>query len=220
MAAGLPLMKKILTPIAKNVLSPIELSAAMLPAYAAIQKKFHGSDRFPSDLASRPSESASHTTTLIISNEEREDIMKIVKSLEEPGLLVKGIKETIKNETKEQKGIFLSMLLRTIAASSLGSALTGKGVKAGEIVIRLGEDFFLLSHTLSNFEIQKYYQNEPKFNGVYSRNNSSKIKDGACVINLDKYKSIETHWIAFYVNGNSNAIYFDRFGVEYIPKEI
>ena len=68
--------------------------------------------------------------------------MKIVKSLEEPGLQVKGIKETIKNETKEQKGIFLSMLLRTIAASSLGSALAGKGVKAGEIVIRLGEDFF------------------------------------------------------------------------------
>ena len=68
--------------------------------------------------------------------------MKIVKSLEEPALLVKGIKETIKNGTKEQKGIFLSMLLRAIAASSLGSALTGKGVKAGEIVIRLGKDFF------------------------------------------------------------------------------
>ena len=68
--------------------------------------------------------------------------MKIVKSLEEPGLLVKGIKEGIKNETKEQKGVFLPMLLRTRAAGSLGSALTGKGVRAGEIVIRLGENFF------------------------------------------------------------------------------
>ena len=55
---------------------------------------------------------------------------------------------------------------------------------------------------------------------AFIQENSSKIKDGACVINLDKYKSIETHWIAFYVNGNFNAIYFDRFVVEYIPKEI
>ena len=145
-AAGLPLMKKILTPTAKNVLLPIELSAGMLPASAAIQNKFHGSGRCPTDLASQPSESASRTTTLIISNEEREDMMKIVKSLEEPGLLVQGIKETIKNETKEQKGVFLPMLLRTIAASLLESALKGKGVRAGEIVIRLGENFFAVPY--------------------------------------------------------------------------
>ena len=71
----------------------------------------------------------------------------------------------------------------------------------------------------TNFEIQKYNQNQSKFNGVYSRNNLSKIKDGAYVINLDEYKSIGTHWIALYVNGN-NIIYFDSFGVEHIPKEI
>ena len=64
-------------------------------------------------------------------------------------------------------------------------------------------------------EIQKYYQNEAKFNGVYLRNNLPKIKDGAYVINLDKYKS----WIAFYVNAN-NIVYFDSFWVEHIPKEI
>ena len=75
------------------------------------------------------------------------------------------------------------------------------------------------SHTLTNFEIQKYYQNEPKFNGIYSRNNLPKIKDGAYVINLDKYESIGTHWIALYVNAN-NILYFDSFGVEHIPKEI
>ena len=74
-------------------------------------------------------------------------------------------------------------------------------------------------HPLTNFEIQKYYQNEPKFNGVYSRNNLPKIKDGAYVINLDEYKSIGTHWIALYVNDN-NVTYFDSFGVEHIPKEI
>ena len=62
-------------------------------------------------------------------------------------------------------------------------------------------------------------KNEPKFNSVYLRNNLPKIKDGSYVINLDEFKSIETHWIALYVNGN-NKIYFDTFGVGLIPKEI
>ena len=74
-------------------------------------------------------------------------------------------------------------------------------------------------HSLPNFEIQKYYKNEPKFNGVYSKNNLPKIKDGAYVINLDVYKPIGTHWIALYVNDN-NVTHFDSFGVEHIPKEI
>ena len=55
-------------------------------------------------------------------------------------------------------------------------------------------------HPLTNFELQKYYQNEPKFNGLYSRNNLSKIKDGTYIINLNEYESIGTHWIALYVN--------------------
>ena len=74
-------------------------------------------------------------------------------------------------------------------------------------------------HPLTNVEIQKYYQNEHDFNGVYSRNNLLKINDGVYVINLDEYKSIQTHWIVLYVNDN-NVIYFDSFGVEKIPKEI
>ena len=61
-------------------------------------------------------------------------------------------------------------------------------------------------HPLKNFEIQKYYQNEPKFNGVYSRNNLPKIKDGTYVINLDEYESIGAYWIALYVNA-SNIIF-------------
>ena len=72
-------------------------------------------------------------------------------------------------------------------------------------------------HPLTNFEIQKYYQKEPKFNDVYSKNNLSKIKDRAYLINLGECKSIGTHWIAFYVNDN-NVTYFDSFGVEHIPK--
>ena len=74
-------------------------------------------------------------------------------------------------------------------------------------------------HPLINFEIQRYYQNEPKFNGVYSRNNLPRVKDGAYIINFNKYKSIGTHWIALYVNGN-NIIYFDSFVVKDFPKQI
>ena len=77
----------------------------------------------------------------------------------------------------------------------------------------------MLPHPLTNFEKQKYYQNEPRFNGVYSRDNLPKIKDGAYIINLDEYSDIETHWVALYVNNNS-VTYFDSFGVEHIPKEI
>ena len=69
-------------------------------------------------------------------------------------------------------------------------------------------------HPLSKFEIQKYYENEPKFHGVYLRNNLSKIKDGPYIINLDEYESIETHWIALYDN-NNNVPYFDSFLVEH-----
>ena len=74
-------------------------------------------------------------------------------------------------------------------------------------------------HPLTNFELQAYYQNEPKFSGVYSRNNSPKMKDRAYVINHDEFKWIGTHWMALYVNGN-NIIYFDSFGVKHIPKKI
>ena len=70
-------------------------------------------------------------------------------------------------------------------------------------------------HPLTNFEIQKYYQNKPKFNGVYSRNNFPRTRDEAYVIGLDVFKSIGTHWIALYVNYN-NVTYFDSFGVENI----
>ena len=75
-------------------------------------------------------------------------------------------------------------------------------------------------HPLTSFEIQKYYQIEPRFNGVYSKDNlPDKIKNGAYVINLDECSDIGTHWIALYAL-NNNVTYFDSFGVEHIPKEI
>ena len=89
----------------------------------------------------------------------------------------------------------------------------------------------LTPHPLTKFEIQEYYQNEPRFNGVFSRdnlpnnnndnnnnnNNNNNIKHGTYVINLDEYDDIGTHWVALYVN-NKTIIYFDSFGVEHIPK--
>ena len=74
-------------------------------------------------------------------------------------------------------------------------------------------EFLMLPHPLANFKIQKYYVNEPRFNGVYSRNNlPEKIKDGAFVINLDQYADVGTHWIALLCS-ISEIVYFDSFGV-------
>ena len=79
--------------------------------------------------------------------------------------------------------------------------------------------FLMLLHPLTNFEIQKYYQNEPRFD-VYSRNNlPKKIKDGAYVIKLDEYADVGTHWIAVFCN-RSEIVYFNSFGVEHVPEEI
>ena len=78
----------------------------------------------------------------------------------------------------------------------------------------------MLPHPLTNFKIQKYYQNEPRFTSVYSRDNlSNKIKDEAYITNLDEYSDIGTHCVALYVN-NNDVTYFDSFGVEHITKEI
>ena len=76
-------------------------------------------------------------------------------------------------------------------------------------------------HPLINFEIQKHYKNQLKFNGVYSRDNlPDKINDGAYIINLDEYSDIGTHWTTLYVKNDVTVTYFDSFGVEHIPKEI
>ena len=75
-------------------------------------------------------------------------------------------------------------------------------------------------HPSTNFEIKEYYENEPRFNSVYSRDDLPKTKrNGAYVINLDEYEDVGTHWIALYVK-NNKITYFDSFGVEHVPKEV
>ena len=115
---GLPLIKNVIKPLAKSVLIPLGLTAAASAADAGIHKKILGSGH------NHPS-----STTLIISNDEMEDIIKIVKSLEYSGLLLKGVTETIQNEVKEQKGGFISMLLGTLGASLLGKYFSWKSNK-------------------------------------------------------------------------------------------
>ena len=124
---GLPLIKNVIKPLAKSVFIPLGLTAAASAADAGIHKKILGSG---------------NTTTLIISNDEMEDIIKIVKSLEDSGLLLKRVTETDQNEVKEQKGGFLSMLLVTLGASLLGNLLTGRAVNGagkGKGINRAGE---------------------------------------------------------------------------------
>ena len=119
-----PPMKNVIKPLAKSVLIPLGLTAAASAADAGIHKKILGSG------------SDHNNTILIISNDEMDDILKIVKSLEDSGVLLKGVSETIQNEVKEQKGGFLSMLLGTLGASLLGDILS-KGL-SGKGVIRAG----------------------------------------------------------------------------------
>ena len=125
-------MKSVITPLAKNVLIPLGITAAASAADAGIHKKILGSD---------------NNATLIISNKDMNNLIKIVKSLEHSGLLLKGITESVQNEIKEQKDRFLSMLLGTLGASLLENFLTGKGVtkkgkgihRAGKGIVRAGE---------------------------------------------------------------------------------
>ena len=114
---------KVALPLAKNVLAPLGLAVSMSAIDGSIQKKIHGSG-----------------VKLIIEQEDMNDIMKIIEALENSGILLKGVSKTIKNETIEQRGGFLSILLATLGASLLINLLTGgKGiVRAGDGVVRAG----------------------------------------------------------------------------------
>ena len=126
-----PLMK-VAMPLSKNVLAPLGLTAAMSAIDGGIQKKIHGSG-----------------VKLIIEQEDMKDIMKIIKALENSGILLKGVSKAIKNETKEQRGGLLRLLLGTLGASLLGNLLAGKGnvvsrakgkgiMHAGDGIVRAG----------------------------------------------------------------------------------
>ena len=129
---GLPLVKNVIKPLSKSVLISLGLTAAASAADAGIHKKILGSGN----------------TTLIISNNEMKDIIKVAQELEDSNILLKGVTETVENELKEQKWGFISMLLGTLGASLIENLLTGKGIyragkvkginRAGERIVRAG----------------------------------------------------------------------------------
>ena len=196
-----PLMK-VAVPLAKNILAPLGIRTAASAIDTGIQKKIHDSE----------------TTTLIISNEEVHDIMKIVQALEHSNILLKGVTKTIKNEAKEQKRRIFKPVIRYFRSKFVRKHVSRKMNCKSWLWKRMG--FLMPPHPLTNFEIQKYYKNEPRFNGVFSRNNlPKKIKDGAYVINLDEYADVGTHWIALFCK-KTEIVYFNSFSVEHAPEEI
>ena len=223
----LPKLIKPATSILKNVAAPLGLSVAMSGIDGAIQRKIHGYG-------------SKSGTTGKFSNEEINDMVNIVKTLEDSDILMKGSTKTFKNDVRElhsKKGgalPLIPMILGTLGASILSGrgmyragrgnnkCNCGKGVKD---YLERDKEFkksLILPkpHPLTNFEIIDYFKNEPRFNCVYSRDNLPKIiKNGAYVINLDEHTDIGTRWISLYLKINE-VTYFDSFGVEYIPKEI
>ena len=165
---GLTLIKNVIKPLAKSVLIPLGLTAAASAADAGIHKKIRDST----------------TTTLLLSNEEMNDIMKMVQALQDSNILLKGVTKKTKNETKEQKGG--CMLLGTLGASLLGNLSTGKGVvRTDEGTIRVGYGTSIKKQALILPKTKEYCENESRFNGVYYRDNLPKtIKNRAYIINL------------------------------------
>ena len=149
---------KVAIPLAKNVLTPLGITAAASAIDTGIQKK---------------------TMTLIISNKEMSDIMEIVQALEDSNILLKKVTKTIKNKTEEQKGGFLSMSLCTLGATLLGK----RNVRAELLEKRKRECknwlWKIMEFLIPPYPLQKYYENKSRLNGVFSRDNlPKKIKDG------------------------------------------
>ena len=136
---------KVAMSLAKNVLAPLGLTAAMSAIDGSIQKKINGSG-----------------IKLIIEEEDMQDIIKIIKELENSDILLKGVSKTIENETKEQRGGFLSMLLGTLGASLLVNLLTdGKGImRAGDGIVRAGEGSKKTPKFTVNFSSIDKYRNK------------------------------------------------------------
>ena len=192
-------LMKVAIRLAKNVFTPLGITAAASAIDAGIQKK---------------------TTTLIILNKEMNDIMEIVEALEDSNILLKEVSKIIKNKTKEQKGGFLSMML-----GNWGASLLGKRNVRAELLQKRKRDckswlWKRMGFLIPPHPLQKYYENKPRFNWVFSRDNlPKKIKDLTHLINLDEYADAGTHWIALFFN-RSKIVYFSSFGVEHVSEEI
>ena len=152
---GGPLMK-VAVPLAKNILAPLGITAAVSAIDATIQKDIHGSG----------------TKTLIISSEEMNDMMKIVQALEDSNILLKGVTKTIKTETREKRRLFISAIrhfmsifIRKLIIRKRNRKSMRKNCKSFLWIFNDKKSLIPL-HPLTNFEIKEYYENEPRFNWV------------------------------------------------------
>ena len=152
--------------------------------------------------------------TLFISNEDMNDIIKMIKSLEDSGVLIDGVTETLKTEIKKREGGFLGALLAPLIASLVQLVISSVVKDISGRVVRaagggyINKKILVPLNPLSNIEITEYFNYEPRFHGVFSRNNLSIIKDGTYVMNLDDKKSKGTHRVLSFIDRNI-AEYFD-----------
>ena len=177
-----------LKPLIKIVLVPLRLTAAAPTVGSEIHKKVSSNEI-----------NRIHIKVI-------RDIMGIVKSLKDTGLLIKDENKLIKTETLEQRERLFGIMLGTLGANLLRNILAGKGmIRAddGEVRGLLKTGFLMLLFPMTNIEMQKYYQSKPKFKGVYLPNNLPNTEDGVFGVNLDEYKLIGTYWIALHTNDNS-----------------
>ena len=139
----------------------------------------------------------------------------ILENLENSGIFIDGVRKTVKHEIEKQNGVFLCMLLPTSGGPMLENVFNGKGV------MRAGKRYNDIDHMdkglypLSNIKITKYFNYEPRFNGVFSRDNLFRRKDGAYVINLDDKQYNIKHRVSLFIYKNK-VVYFYPFSIEYI----
>ena len=148
---------------------------------------------------------------LFISNEDMNDIIKIIKSFEDSGVFIDGVTVTVKHEIKEEE----TPLAASLVQSVISSVVEGLEEQKKDMWIKI----LVPLHPLNNIEITNYFNYEPRFNGVFSRKSLPRIKDAAHAINLDDKKSKGTHWVSLYIDRNT-AVYFYSFGIEYITLEV
>ena len=155
--------------------------------------------------------------------------IKIIKSLEDSGVIIDGVTETVKEEIKKKTRrwiswnfastfrcfIFTTSNLFSSKRYKWKSSQKSRKINKGQI----NENFLDLLHPLNNFEITNCFNYELRFNGVFSRNNLLKIKDGPYVINLSDKNSKRTHWVSLFIDKHL-AVYFNSFGIEYIPQKV
>ena len=201
--------------LGKKALTNIAIPLARDNLPGLVSNLIHSSaiNKFGRKISGKGAVRAGKGFTLFISNEDMNDIIKDIKPLKDSCVLIDGVTETVKDEIKKQEGRFLGALSAPLTASLIQPVISSvvKGISArGVRRARRGYINKNPLHPLKNIKIT---------NDVFSKNNLPRVKDGVHVINLDDKNSKRTQWVSLFIYKNV-AIYFDSFGIEYIPQEV